>query len=134
MTVGLDTSVVLRLLVGRPGDPAARAAACLDDLAQLGDEPVVSDLVVAETYVARQHHYGVSKAEALSARRHLFEDGEIAPHGAAAEVLATPELASAKPGFLDRLIHRADVSGGLRRMVTFERAASRLGSVVVLGP
>jgi predicted nucleic-acid-binding protein len=131
--VGLDTSVVLRLLVGQPADQRARAVAFLDELARRGDDPVVSDLVVAETYFALQHHYGVSKAQALSALCRLFEDGEIKPHGAAATVLATRALASAKPGFVDRLIHRAYIADGQSRMATFERAASKLGSVIVLG-
>ena len=35
--------------------------------------------------------------------RRLFADGEIKPLGAVAEVLAADGLASAKPGFVDRL-------------------------------
>jgi predicted nucleic acid-binding protein len=132
VTVGLDTSVVLRLLVGRPPNQTARAVAFLDDLARRGDEAVVSDLVVAETYFALQHHYGVPKARALSALHQLFAGGEIEPRGAAAEVLATRGLASAKPGFVDRLIHRGYVTASQGRMVTFERAAAKLDSVIVL--
>ena len=46
MTLGLDTSVVLRLLTG---EPAAMAAACrerLEAVARAGDKVVISDLVV----------------------------------------------------------------------------------------
>jgi predicted nucleic acid-binding protein len=130
--VGLDTSVVLRLLVGRPEGQTRRAVALLDDLARHGDEAVVSDLVVAETYFALQYHYGVPKARALSALHQLFAAGEIAPQGTAAAVLATPGLAAAKPGFVDRLIHGAYVTAAQGRMATFERAAAKLGSVLVL--
>ena len=77
MTFGLDTSVLLRLLVGRPPAQTARAVAFLDDVARHGDRAVVSDLVVAETYFALQHHYGVPKAQALSALHQLFAGGEI---------------------------------------------------------
>jgi hypothetical protein len=38
----------------------------------------------------------------------------------------------AKPGLVDRLIHRAYVAGG-GRMATFETASGKLNSVVVLG-
>ena len=63
--------------------------------------------------------------------RRLFADGEIEPLGAAAQVLATEGLASAKPGFVDRLIHGAytDAADG---MVTFEKAGGKLKSVRVL--
>jgi len=128
---GLDTTVVLRLLLGRPADQAARAVAYLDELSRGGHHAVVSDLVVAEAYFALQHHYGVSKQDALLGLRRLFADGEIEPLGAAAEVLATDALASAKPGFVDRLIHGA-YADAADEMVTFEKAASKLKSVQVL--
>lgn len=38
----------------------------------------------------------------------------------------------AKPGLVDRLIHRAYVAGG-GRLATFETASAKLGMVVVLG-
>ena len=131
MTTGLDTSVVLRLLLGKPPDQAARAVAFLDHLSYRGDQAVVSDLVVAEAYFALQHHYGISKQDALLGLRRLFDDGEIRPLGAAAKVLAGSVSASAKPGFVDRLIHGA-YAGAADEMATFEKAAARMKSVRVL--
>lgn len=130
-TVGLDTSIILRLLVGQPEDHTQRAQAYLDELARRGDQPVVSDLVVAETYFALHHHYGVSKKEALQALRQMFTAGEITPTGAAADVLSEANLATAKPGFVDRMIHRAYTADN-GSMATFERASAKLGSVEVL--
>ena len=131
MKAGLDTSVVLRLLLGQPADQAARAVAFLDELSRGGHHAVVSDLVAAEAYFALQHHYGVSKQDALLGLRRLFADGEIEPLGAAAEVLAADGLASAKPGFVDRLILGAYACAA-DEMVTFEKAAGKLKSVRVL--
>ena len=131
MKAGLDTSVVLRLLLGQPADQTARAVAFLDKLKREGNHAVVADLVVAEAYFALQHHYGVSKRDALMGLRRLFADGEIKPLGAVAKVLAVDGLASAKPGFVDRLIHGA-YSGTADELVTLEKAASKLKSVRVL--
>lgn len=131
MTAGLDTSVVLRLLLGQPADQTARAVAFLDELARQGHHAVVADLVVAEVYFALQYHYGVSKKDALVGLRRLFADGEIKPLGVVAEVLAVSGIASAKPGFVDRLIHGAYVATA-GEMVTFEKAANKLKSVRVL--
>ena len=131
MKVGLDTSVVLRLLLGQPADQSQRAVAFLEEVARRGDQAIISDLVVAETYFALQYHYGVPKKEALAAMRRMFADGEIESQGVAAEVLATEGLASAKPGFVDRLSQGAYVAAG-GSMATFEKASGRLKSVRVL--
>lgn len=131
MKAGLDTSVVLRLLLGQPADQATRAVSFLNELSRGNHQAVVSDLVVAEAYFALQHHYGVSKQDARQGLRRLFADGEIEPLGAAAKVLAAEGMASAKPGFVDRLIHGA-YAGAANQMVTFERAAGKLKSVRVL--
>ena len=92
---------------------------------------MVSDLVVAEAYDAVHYHYSVKKGDALHALRRMFDDGEITSTGAAADVLAAPGIASARPGFVDRLIQRGYESAG-SRMATFERASGRLPSVTIL--
>ncbi len=131
MKVGLDTSVVLRLLLGQPADQAQRAVAFLETVAHRGDQAVVSDLVAAETYFALQHHYAVPKKDALAALRRMFADGEIESQGVVIEVLALEGLASAKPGFVDRLIQGAYISNG-GSMATFEKASGKLDAVQIL--
>lgn len=131
MKVGLDTSVVLRLLLGQPADQAQRAVAFLETVAHRGDQAVVSDLVAAETYFALQHHYAVPKKDALAALRRMFADGEIESQGVVLEVLALEGLASAKPGFVDRLIQGAYISNG-GSMATFEKASGKLDAVQIL--
>ena len=103
----------------------------MEAVARRGDQAVVSDLVVAEAYFALQYHYDVPKKKALAALRRMFDDGEIESQGVAIEVLALERLASAKPGFVDRLIQGAYISGG-GSMASFEKAAGKLDSVVVL--
>jgi hypothetical protein len=105
--------------------------AFLDELSRRGDEPVVSDLVAAEVYFALQHHYGISKKNALSGMQRLFAGDEIKPLGTVAEVLAITGIASAKPGFVDRLFHSAYLNEA-DGMATFEKPARRLASVRVL--
>jgi predicted nucleic acid-binding protein len=125
--------VVLRLLVGQPADQPQRAIAFLEAVARRGDRVVVSDLVVAEAYFALHYHYAVPKKEALAALRKMFADGEVRSTGVAAEVLTTggAALATAKPGFVDRLIHGAYVSDG-GATATFEKATGKLNAVQVL--
>jgi predicted nucleic-acid-binding protein len=129
--IGLDTSVVLRLLVGEPVAQAERARVFLDELFEAGERAIVSDLVVSEAYFALQYHYQVPKAEALKALRDFLEAGEIEVPGAALTVLRTARLASAKPGFVDRLIHQGYLESA-EGMVTFEKSGKRLKEVRVL--
>jgi len=122
---------VLRLLVGQPANQTARAVAFLDELSRRGDQPVVSDIVAAEVYFALQYHYGISKKNALSGMQRLFAGDEIKPLGIVTDVLATTGIASAKPGFVDRLIHGAYLNEA-DGMATFEKSARKLKSVQIL--
>jgi len=131
MNVGLDTSVVLHLLIGRPPAQAAVAVAFLDNLQRRGDRAVISDLVISETYFALQFHYQVTKAEALSSLASMLSTGEFHAPGQAGKVLAQPGLATAKPGFVDRLIHAGYAAAG-NTMASFEKAAGKLPTVTVL--
>lgn len=132
MTVGVDTSVVLRLLTGEPAAQARAALRWLREVKASGITPVISDLVVSEVYFALQHHYGVSKAEALRHLSLFLAGGDISVDGAVAAVLKTPGLATAKPGFVDRLIHEQYLRGGAAGTATFEKAAHTLRKVILL--
>lgn len=132
MKVGLDTSVVLRLLTGEPADQARSALGWLQTSKASGIVPVISDLVVSEVYFALQYHYAVSKADALRHLSVFLTSGDVTADGVVTAILAQPGLATAKPGFVDRLIHEQYRRGGAARMVTFEKAAKSLPGVELL--
>jgi predicted nucleic acid-binding protein len=132
MILGIDTSVVLRLLIGEPEAQAREALRWLRETKASGSTPFISDLVASEVYFALQHHFGVSKGEALRQISQFVSSGDVSPDGVLAKVLAVPRLATAKPGFVDRLIHEQYLRGGGAGMVTFERAARTLPGVKVL--
>ncbi len=129
----LDTSVVVRLLVGEPVDQYREATRFLKE--QLAAQAVVhvSDLVLAESYFALQSYYHLSKADALAALALFAEHSGVTVPPVALAVLAHPKLATAKPGFVDRLIHGNSHSAG-HTLVTFETGARRLPSTLVLQP
>jgi predicted nucleic acid-binding protein len=131
MKAGLDTSVVLRLLTGEPEAQARRALAEMQALAARGVSLLVSDLVASEVYFALHYHYAVPKAEALSLLDRFFAESGVEPLGAAAAILGARDLATANPGFVDRLIH-AEYLRSAGEVLTLEKAAGRLRSVRVL--
>ncbi len=65
-------------------------------------------------------------------RVELLESGDVTPTGRALDVLHSLDRpASAKPGFVDRLIH-AEIHSMGGKLATFEKSAARLPDVIVL--
>jgi len=131
MKVGLDASVVLRLLLGSPEEQARQAEVFLDSLQKQGHQPVVSDLVVAEVYRRLHYEHRVPPEEIVTALKALFEGGEVKCLGVAVDLLKTGGIAVISPGFLDRLIHR-QYQKDAEQMASFDQAAQRLNGVKVL--
>ena len=133
VAVGLDTSVVVRLLRGEPRAQMERALRFLEGLFAEGRRATVSDLVVAETYFALHTHYGVPKTEAVRTLAEFLRSELVDPEpdGSAPEALDAALASSQKPGFVDRLIHAQYMrtAGG---MASFEKASGKLEGAVVL--
>jgi predicted nucleic acid-binding protein len=132
VSVGLDTSVVIRLLVGEPEEQARRAWEFLAECEANGARAHVSGLVVSEAFFVLQHHYQVPLAVTLEQLAGLLDDPRVSADPVAAEVLRTPGLARAKPGFVDRLIHQ-QYRGEGRTLITFDKTAARLPGSRLLG-
>ena len=132
MSFGLDTSVVVRLLVGEPEDQARRAWEFLEQCSSEGEPAHVSALVVAESFFVLQHHYGVPLAKTLQQLASLLGDARISADAAARRVLRTPGLSRMKPGFVDRLIHALYEDDG-RALATFDKTAAKLERSRLLG-
>lgn len=131
--IGLDTSVVLRLLVGEPAAQAEAAAAALARVKHGGAAVIVSDLVVMEAYFALHAAYNVPKKEALNALAEMFRSGDVRPEpgGCAQEILNECLTSSSKPGFVDRMIHAQYRNHGAH-LATFEKASDKLPDAEVL--
>jgi predicted nucleic acid-binding protein len=126
---GLDTSVVLRLLIAAPVDQADAARRMFE--AQAPASFALSDLVVGESYFALRHHYAVPHARAVAALLDLLSDARVISTGVARTALANMPERESGAGFMDRLIHasyQADDFG----MLTFDRAAARLPGAQLL--
>lgn len=127
----LDTSVVIRLLTGHPSDLAQAARFYLAETEQSGSKVYVSNLVIMEAYFACQHHYNMPKADVLRGLHTLLSVPTFVVHPQLLTLLSTEGLATAQPGFLDRLIH-AEARSAHLPLVTFEKAAARLDDTQIL--
>ncbi|HEX9127148.1 MAG TPA: PIN domain-containing protein [Methylomirabilota bacterium] len=130
MAIGLDTSVVLRLLIGEPRAQAEVARRRIERALVGGEKVVVTDLVVAETFHALRHHYDVPQGTALGRLQAFFKAGIVQadPVGA---VEALGQEARGHAGVVDRLIvarHRALGA----TTATFDRRQARLEGGLLL--
>ena len=130
MAIGLDTSVVLRLLIGEPRAQAEVARRRIERALVAGEKVLVTDLVVAEAFHALRHHYEVPQAIALGRLQAFFNAGivHVEPLGAAE---ALGQGARGHAGVVDRLIvarHRALGA----TTATFDRRQARLEGGILL--
>ena len=100
---GIDTSILVRLLTRDPEDDFDYCIARLSALVGEQDsEILVSNQVIGEAYIAVQHHYGVSKADARAALLDALQSGLVAPLNGRSAIDALSATQGA--GLFDRLI------------------------------
>ena len=112
MTYGCDTSFLMRILTNHPRPLAAKVIAEPDKRIQGGDVFEISDLALSEASFSLQANYGVAKREALARLKRMSEATGFTVSDHARDILALPNLETAKPGFVDRLIHGTYFSEG----------------------
>jgi predicted nucleic acid-binding protein len=132
VAIGLDTSVVLRLLVGEPRPLTEAARRRIERALAAGERVIVTDLVVAEVFHALRHHYDVPEAVALAQLRGLLDSGIVHPDPAGTPEAVAPG-ARRQAGIVDRLIVARHASLGVTT-TTFDRRQARLEGVVLLRP
>lgn len=120
---GIDTSVLVRLAVGEPERDFRHCTEALRVLVEdEGREIFASNQVIGEAYIAIQHHYGVSDADARAALIDVLTSGLVAPLNGQGviQVLQTEE----RPGLFDRLIADDYSRPGLETLTLDRRMAS----------
>ena len=119
---GIDTSVLLRLATSQPLEEFERCVQVLQTLHEGGAEFVASNQVIGEAYVAAQHHYGASKADARVSLLGVFESGLVSPLNGD-EVLEHLKD-SGGAGLVDRLIVDGYSHDGLETLTLDRRMAN----------
>jgi predicted nucleic acid-binding protein len=129
--VGLDTSVILRLLTGTPESQAQAAMRYLRQLHRFQQTAVVSDLVVAEAYFALSYHYQVPVAEAIEQLLNLLQSGYLHSEPDGAALVALKEAGMGKIGVVDRIIREQYLTFA-EEIATFDAQFSRLPNIRLL--
>ena len=119
---GIDTSVLVRLTTGAPPDAYSHCVEQLSALVVGGAEIFASNQVIGEAFVAVQHHYGVSAADARSGLLKTLRSGLAAPLNGRAVIEAL--AASAGPGLFDRLIADGYSRAGMEVLTLDQKMAA----------
>ena len=123
---GIDTSVLVRLLTRHPEAEFEHCVRKLHEIVDQGAEVFASNQVIGETYVAVQHHYGVSRADARASLRDALRSGLVAPLNGRSVIAALE--ATGGPGLFDRLIADGYTREGLE-VLTLDRQMAGLADV-----
>ena len=122
-SIGIDTSVLVRLITGEPPDLYAYCLERLGELVAGGVEVFASNQVIGEAYVAIQQHYGITKEDARAGLLDALTSGLVAPLNGRAVLEALD--AAAGPGLFDRLIANDYARAGLETL-TLDRSMASL--------
>lgn len=121
--IGIDTSILVRLLTGLP---PAEYKRCDQELSALAEsrrvEVFASNQVIGEAYIVVQHHYQIPEARARSGLLRVLTSGLVAPLNGQAviDALAAP----GGPGLFDRLIANDYAHHGLETLTLDRKMAS----------
>jgi predicted nucleic-acid-binding protein len=132
VSLGLDTSVLVRLLIGEPVESAAKAQARLLDSHRIRQSVIVSDLVIAEAYYALKHHYALDAAHIRRGLLAMLTSGMVQPEPGSAVLAVLQAKVPGKAGFVDRLIQARYESDG-RTTLTLDKAQAKIGNTELLG-
>jgi predicted nucleic acid-binding protein len=125
--IGIDTSVIVRYLVGTPEDQARRAAAMVDDD---GVQVGVSVVALAECAHVLRTQYGVGQRDIIDALIDFVQRENVHVVDAQADVLAAMLVrARSMPGrpIPDALIVAAMAAADAVPLATFDADQARYG-------
>jgi predicted nucleic-acid-binding protein len=124
--IGIDTNVLLRLLV-RDDDAQVRAAERFIATHCSPDDPgFVSLVVVVETAWALRRLYLYDRAQIATALQSLLSVAELEIESAAEVRSAVADFATSAAGLVDCLVARTNVAAGCEYTITFDRKAAKL--------
>ena len=124
--IGIDTNVVVRLVVADDADQTRRARRLIDQALGRDEPVVVSLLVLLESEWVLRSRYGFSREALLGIFRALLEASELSFEDEPALEEALFHWKDSACGFSDCLIAAHNRQMGCRATATFDAKAARL--------
>jgi predicted nucleic-acid-binding protein len=124
--IGVDTNVIVRLLVVDDERQAAAASRYLKSHCSSEDPALLSDIVLVECAWVLEDVYEYSRAQIASAIDGLLTTAQLRAADASAVAAALQRYRSSSADFADCLLGVGNASAGCDHTVTFDRKASKL--------
>ena len=124
--IGIDTSILVRLVTGDPPDAYAYCVGTVARASSSGAEVYASNQVIGEAFMAVRHHYGVTSADACAELSNTLKSGLVTPLNGSAVLEALASTGG--PGLFDRLISNDYQRSGLETLTLDRQMASLSGA------
>lgn len=124
--IGLDTNIVIRLLVDDNEGQCRRAKAFVGEQAERGAPPLINHLVLLETEWVLRSRYNFSRPELSHAILSLLELPDVAVEQPSVVIAALYTWDEHGGEFADSLIAARNFALGCTKTMTFDRRAVRL--------
>ena len=114
-SIGIDTSILVRLVAHEPEDLYQQCVGALRNLIEdRGFMVYASNQVEGEAYAVLRHHYGASTFDATTGLLRAFDSGLVAPLNGQAVLDALSAYGG--PGLFDRIIANDYSRAGLETL------------------
>jgi len=131
--IGIDTNVLLRLLVRDSEDQIRAAERFISTHCSNEDPGYVSRVVIAETAWVLKDIYAYDRLQIAGAIRGIIHVSEFEIESADEVDCALSDFENSTAGFTDCLLGRTNVTAGCEYTVTFDRKAAKLAAFKLLG-
>jgi len=130
--IGLDTNVLVRILVRDDADQADRAKRFFDANDESPPSFLINDVVLAELAWVLESLYGFGTTDISRAVRSLLDNASIAFESSEVVALALARFESVAVSFADCLIAAKNEAARCAFTATFDRSMRKLPGVKVL--
>lgn len=124
--IGVDTNVIVRLLVGDDDRQASAAARYLKANSSSDDPALLSDIVLVETAWVLEDVYEYSRTQIVTAMEGLLSTAQLRAANAATVSIALQRFRASAADFADCLLGVGNTAAGCEYTATFDRKASRM--------
>ena len=124
--IGVDTNVILRLLVRDDERQAESAARYLKKYCSSDDPAVIADVVIVECAWVLAYLYDYSRSQIGDAIEGLLSTAQLRAANASAVSSALQRFRGSSADFADCLIGMNNAAAGCNHTATFDRKAAKL--------
>ncbi|CAN5815374.1 hypothetical protein BH11PSE8_BH11PSE8_23590 [soil metagenome] len=130
--IGIDTDVLLRLLLDDDPSQVRRARHEASSAEAAGEPLMINDVVVVEAVWTLGSRYDATKSELIETLRSLLDNARLAFENRSVLTEAVNGFESSSAGFADCLIVAKNAAAGCLHTVTFDRALRRFEHAKIL--